>query len=95
MKKVGDIPDSLQLVLRDFCHVESYETRELRSMIKDPSLSQEQKTMFEEFRSQLSEAVLRAYITPEQYLSITSSDCESNMEVVEELKRIQHEVFAV
>lgn len=88
-----DVPETLRLVLRTFCHMEWYETHELRAMIRDGTLHAEMKTLISEFQSMLDDAILQAYITPAQFAEITSDDCESNAEVVVRLERIRNEVF--
>ena len=93
MNDVLAIPGALGQILRDYCHMEWWETRELRRDIANPSLSQQRREMFEAFRTELDEAIIRGHITPSQFVAVTLDDCESNAEVVERLKAIRLEVF--
>jgi len=93
--RMKDIPDSLKKILRDFCHVEWYETTELKEMVSDTSVEGERKKLFGEFKKQLSEAIEQAYISPESYESITGDECITNEEVVDRLKIIQYEVYGI
>lgn len=95
MSNVLAIPGALGQILRDYCHMEWWETHELRSDIANPALSQQRREMFEAFRTELDEAISRGHITPSQFVAVTLDDCESNAEVVERLKTIRLEVFGV
>jgi hypothetical protein len=93
MSDVAAIPDALRQILRDYCHMEWYETRELRAEITDSSTPPRRRELFESFRTQLDDAISRGYISSDQFLAMTADDCESNGEVVERLKTIRNEVF--
>jgi hypothetical protein len=93
MSDVAAIPDALRQVLRDYCHMEWYETHELRGEITGSSTPPKRRELFEAFRTQLDDAISRGYISPDQFLAMTADDCESNGEVVERLKTIRNEVF--
>jgi hypothetical protein len=93
MNSATDIPEALRVILRDFCHMESYETHELRSWHHDPQLKVKLRTLINTFRDQLADAIARRHITPQQFAILTADDCESNEEVVERLRKIEREVF--
>jgi hypothetical protein len=93
MNRRDVIPDVLKTILRDFCHMEWYETHELRAWNADANLMPERRKLVEDFRAQLADAIARAYITPEQFEAITADDCKSEMEVVARLRRIEAEIF--
>ena len=93
MHDVIAIPSTLGQVLQDFCHMEWWETHELRDMIASPAISTEKRDRFAQFRCELDDAISRGYITPDQFFELTLDDCDSNAEVVERLKEIRREVF--
>lgn len=95
MNNVLAIPGALGQVLRDYCHMEWWETHELRSEIANPTLPQKHKELLEAFRRELDEAISRGQITPAQFEAVTADECGSNAEVVERLKAIRQEVFGV
>jgi hypothetical protein len=95
MNEVLAIPGVLGQILRDYCHMEWWETDELRRELASHTLSQERRQRIEAFRLELDEAIACGQITATQFESVTADECESNAEVVERLKKIRMEVFGV
>jgi hypothetical protein len=93
MSEVDAIPGALGEVLRAFCHLEWWETRELRDEISSLTTLRKRRELYEAFRTQLDDAIARGHITPSQFAADTADECESNAEVVERLKKIRIEVF--